>query len=98
MIEGSSNILTILIALPLIIILLYVVVVECFVLKEVDFRRQLPGIMVESAMLSGAILVILGFALGFTGYLVDEQIPDRLLRYLTAMTDSRILFLAVRPE
>ncbi|MGD8676732.1 MAG: TRAP transporter large permease subunit [Desulfobacterales bacterium] len=76
------------------VILLYVVVVECFVLKEVDFRRQLPGIMVESVMLSGAILVILGFALGFTGYLVDEQIPDRLLRYLTAMTDSRILFLA----
>jgi len=76
------------------VILLYVVVVECFVLKEVDFRRQLPGIMVESAMLSGAILVILGFALGFTGYLVDEQIPDRLLRYLTALSDSRILFLA----
>jgi tripartite ATP-independent transporter DctM subunit len=76
------------------VILLYVVIVECFVLKEVDFRRQLPGIMVESAMLSGAILVILGFALGFTGYLVDEQIPDRLLRYLTALSDSRILFLA----
>jgi C4-dicarboxylate transporter DctM subunit len=37
--------------------------------------------------------VILGFALGFTGYLVDEQIPDRLLRHLTAMSDSRILFL-----
>ena len=76
------------------VIVIYVLVVECFILKEVDFRRQLPGIMVESAMLSGAILVILGFALGFTGYLVDEQIPDRLLRYLTAMSDSRILFLA----
>ncbi len=76
------------------VILLYVVVIECFVLKEIDFRRQLPGIMVESAMLSGAILVILGFALGFTGYLVDEQIPDRLLKYLTTMTESRILFLA----
>jgi len=76
------------------VILLYVVVIECFVLKEIDFRRQLPGIIVESAMLSGAILVILGFALGFTGYLVDEQIPDRLLKYLTTMTESRILFLA----
>ena len=76
------------------VILLYVAVIECFVLKEIDFRRQLPGIMVESAMLSGAILVILGFALGFTGYLVDEQIPDHLLKYLTSMTESRILFLA----
>ena len=76
------------------VILLYVAVIECFVLKEIDFRRQLPGIMVESAMLSGAILVILGFALGFTGYLVDEQIPDRLLKYLTDLTESRILFLA----
>ncbi len=76
------------------VILIYVVIVECFVLKEVDFRRQLPGIMVESAMLSGAIIVILGFALGFTGYLVDERIPERLLTYLTALTANRIVFLA----
>ena len=50
--------------------------------------------MIESAMLSGAIIVILGFALGFTGYLVDEQIPNRILAYLTAFTNNKYVFLA----
>ena len=76
------------------VILIYVVVVACCIRKEIDFRRQLPGIMIESAILSGAIIVILGFALGFTGYLVDEQIPNRLLGYLTSLTQNKYLFLA----
>lgn len=77
-----------------VLVLVYVVVVECFILREVDFRRQVPAIVIESAMLSGAIIVILGVALGFTGFLVDEQIPGRLLRILTGWTENRYLFLA----
>ena len=76
------------------VILVYVVGVECFVLKEVKFFRHLPEIMVESAVLSGAIIIILGFALGFTGYLVDEQIPDRILQQLIALTADKWVFLA----
>ena len=76
------------------IVLVYVIITECFILKEVSFIKQIPGIMIESAMLSGAIIVILGFALGFTGYLVDEQIPNRILAYLTALTNNKYVFLA----
>lgn len=76
------------------LVLVYVIVVECFILKEIHWRRQLPGIMVESAMLSGAIIIILGMALGFTGYLVDAQIPRRLLGMLTHLTQNKYLFLA----
>ncbi len=76
------------------VILVYAVVVECFVLREVKFFRHLPEVMVESAVLSGAIIIILGFALGFTGYLVDEQIPNRILNYLTALTTNKFVFLA----
>jgi C4-dicarboxylate transporter, DctM subunit len=75
------------------IVLVYVVITECFILKEVSFIKQIPGIMIESAMLSGAIIIILGFALGFTGYLVDEQIPNRLLAYLTSLTNNKYVFL-----
>jgi C4-dicarboxylate transporter DctM subunit len=75
------------------VILIYVIVAECFILKEVHFFRQLPGIMVESAVLCGAIIVILGFSLGFTGYLVDQQIPGRILAFLTGLSDNRYLFL-----
>jgi C4-dicarboxylate transporter DctM subunit len=58
------------------------------------FFHGLPAIIVESAVLSGAIIVILGVALGFTGFLVDEQIPNRILYFLTALSDSKLLFLA----
>ncbi len=76
------------------VVLLYVVVVACFVLKEVKFFRDLPGVIIESTVLSGAIIIILAFSLGFTGYLVDEQIPNRILEFLTRLTQNKILFLA----
>jgi C4-dicarboxylate transporter, DctM subunit len=76
------------------VVLIYVVVVECFVLKEISFFNRLPAIVVEGAVLSGAIIVILGVALGFTGFLVDQQIPHRVLAFMTALSNSKLLFLA----
>jgi len=75
------------------LVLLYVLIVECFILKEVSFFRQLPKVVIESTMLSGAI-IILGAALGLTGYLVDEQIPEKILEFLTSLTQNRYVFLA----
>ena len=34
------------------IVLVYVIITECFILKEVSFIKQIPGIMIESAMLT----------------------------------------------
>lgn len=76
------------------VVLVYVIVVECFILKEIHWRRELPSIMVESAMLAGAIVIILGMALGLTSYLVDAQIPNRILLFLTQLTENKYLFLA----
>jgi C4-dicarboxylate transporter, DctM subunit len=76
------------------LVLSYVIVVECFILKEIDLFRQLPKIMIEAAIFSGAIMVILGMALGLTGYLVDEEIPNRILAALTEFTQNRYAFLA----
>ena len=76
------------------LVLIYVLIVECFILKEVSFFRQLPKIVIKSTILSGAIIIILGAALGLTGYLVDEQIPDQILAFLTSLTDNRYVFLA----
>jgi C4-dicarboxylate transporter, DctM subunit len=76
------------------VVLVYVILVEGLILKEIDLFRQLPGVMVEAAKLAGAIMLILAMALGFTGYLVDARIPDQLLAALTALTDNRYLFLA----
>ena len=76
------------------IVVAYVFIVEGFVLKEVDPVKQLPGIIIESAKLSGAIIVILSVSLAFTGYLVDEQIPNEILAFLRSLTENKYLFLA----
>jgi tripartite ATP-independent transporter DctM subunit len=76
------------------LVLVYVLIVECLILKEVDFFKQLSVIIIESTMVSGAIIVILGVALGFTGYLVDEEIPGRLLSFLVDLTENKLFFLA----
>lgn len=76
------------------VVVIYVVTVACFIKKEVRFFKQLPAIIIESVVLSGAIIMILGIALGFTGFLVEEQIPNRILTILTNLTNSRYLFLA----
>lgn len=76
------------------LVLVYVVIVECFILKEIKFFQDLPSLIIESTVLSGAIIIILSVALGFTGYLVDEQIPNRILNYLTGLTQNKYLFLA----
>lgn len=74
--------------------LIYVIVVACFVRREIHWYRQLPGLMVDSAMLCGAIVVILGMALGLTGFLVDAQIPDRILHWFSGLTGNKWAFLA----
>lgn len=77
-----------------VLVVVYLVVVECLIRKEVDMLRRLPVVIVESTVLSGAILVILGMSLGLTGYLVDQQIPGRILEALSGLTDNRVIFLA----
>ncbi|MBU4319196.1 MAG: TRAP transporter large permease subunit [Proteobacteria bacterium] len=75
------------------VVLTYIVVVECFILKEVNFVKQIPGIILESVKLSGAIILILAMSLAFTGYLVEEQIPNRILDFLRNMTENKYIFL-----
>ena len=56
---------------------LYALIVECFIYKDLSLRRDLPRIFIESATLIGGFLIILGVALGFTNYLVYAEIPCR---------------------
>jgi len=42
----------------------YAVVVECFVTKDISFRRQLAGILLKAASLMGAVLLLLSIAMG----------------------------------
>ncbi|MCF8720532.1 TRAP transporter large permease [Nitrospina gracilis] len=71
----------------------YVVVVECFVYRDIHPIRDMPEIMKKSMVLVGAILIILGTAMGFTSYLVDEQVPMQLLGFMKDYIDDQLTFL-----
>lgn len=77
-----------------VLLAVYLIIVESVILKEIRFFKQIPAIMIESAQLSGAIMIILAMSLGFTGFLVDAQIPGKILSHLTELTHNRIIFLA----
>ena len=74
---------------------LYAVIVECFVYKDLSIRRDLPRVMVDCATLIGGFLIILGMALGLTNYMVDAEVPTRLLALVSAHIESPLVFLLV---
>ncbi|MFQ5694159.1 MAG: TRAP transporter large permease, partial [Nitrospinota bacterium] len=73
----------------------YLLVVEVFVCRDLGLRRDLPRIMRESMILVGGILIILGTALGFTSFLIDQEVPMRLLASVRQTLSSRLAFLMV---
>jgi len=72
----------------------YVLLAEVVIYRDIHIR-QLPEIMKKSMVLVGAILIILGAAMGLTNYLVDAEIPMRLLDFSRANIESRVVFLVV---
>jgi tripartite ATP-independent transporter DctM subunit len=72
----------------------YVIFVELAIYRDVRLK-QLPEIMKKSMVLVGGVLIILGAAMGMTNYLIDAEIPMRLLDFFKAHIQSPILFLVV---
>lgn len=71
----------------------YVTVVECFVKKEISFLKQMPEIAIKSLELVGAIFAVLGTALGFTSYIIDAQLPERIFSTLYVFIPNKTVFL-----
>ncbi len=76
-----------------VVTVLIVLVVECLLYKDLSFFKDIPRIAVKSSILVGAILLILGVALGLTQYLILELIPDQILEFIQANVHSRAGFL-----
>ena len=74
------------------ITVIYVLVVEVLILREVRFRA-LPRIMRESMVLVGGILVILGVSLASTNYLIDAEVPAQLFAAVSAHITNKLTFL-----
>jgi C4-dicarboxylate transporter, DctM subunit len=72
---------------------LYAFIVECWVYRDLKLTRDLPRVMTECGLLVGAILIILGVALGFTGYLIQAQVPEQLITWVRSSVHSPLVFL-----
>lgn len=72
---------------------IYALLVECLLFRELSWRQDLPRIAVESAAMIGGFMIILSVALGFTNYLIVAQIPMHLLDSVSALIDSPYVFL-----
>ena len=70
----------------------YAIVVEMVVFRELS-GRGLPQVLAHAATLVGAVVILLGVALGLTNWLVDAEVPTRLVGWMTAHVRSPALFL-----
>lgn len=70
----------------------YVTIAEVVLYREIPWRK-VPKVMVESMVMVGGILLVLGVALAFTNFLVDAQVPQALFEFIQAHIDSAIGFL-----
>ena len=73
----------------------YTIVIACAIHRDLHPLRELPLVLMKAAALVGAVLILLSCAMGFTSYLVDAQIPDRLLSVVQSRIHSPMVFLLV---
>jgi tripartite ATP-independent transporter DctM subunit len=72
---------------------LYCFVVQCFVTKDLSVRRDVPRVLSQSVVLVGGVIVVLGVAMGLSSYMVDAQVPARLVEWTQAHVHSPLVFL-----
>lgn len=74
---------------------LYVFIVEVFVYKDIDIKRDLFAITRESMTLVGAIFMKIVAATILTTFFIQAEIPDRLFHWLSQFVHSQSAFLLV---
>lgn len=72
---------------------IYAFIVEVFIYRDLRLVRDVPRVMAECGLLVGGVLLIIGVALGFTHFLIDAQIPDQCIDWVTGAVKSKWVFL-----
>ncbi|MCG2725520.1 MAG: TRAP transporter large permease subunit [Elusimicrobia bacterium] len=73
----------------------YVILAEVFIYKDLNLFKDIPKIAIKSMLLVGAIFIMLGMALGFTNYMIDAQLPDKIFAFLHSFVENKIFFLII---
>jgi tripartite ATP-independent transporter DctM subunit len=72
---------------------LFSLVAQRFVHRDVPDWPALRRVTSSSISLVGGILIILTVAVGFTDYLIDAQVPERVIEWTEANVHSKWVFL-----
>ncbi len=72
---------------------LYAFVVEVFIYRDISIFKDLPKIAIESMSLVSTILLVLCCALGFTNFLIDEDIPLKIFELMKTYLHDKYSFL-----
>ena len=64
---------------------LYTFVVEVFIYKDLSIRKDLPRVAMASMSLAGAVILILAMANALINFVVQEQIPGKVLESMVSL-------------
>ena len=70
----------------------YVLVVEVIIHREMP-TRKLAGIIRDTVVLVGGVLLILGMGMAITNFLIDQEVPQLILDWVGARIHNPIAFL-----
>lgn len=73
----------------------YVLIIELFIYRDLKIRTDVPRIAADSMILVGGVLIILGCALGLTNYIVDAEVPAKIVEFMRQHISSKFTFLIV---
>jgi tripartite ATP-independent transporter DctM subunit len=73
----------------------YALFIELFLYRDLHPTRMLPGVIVHASTLIGAVIVLLAVALGLTNYLVEAEIPTKLVEWVQSHIKSPSVFLLI---
>lgn len=77
-----------------VIAVFYAAIVGLFVYREIKWRA-LPGILIQSAVVTAAVCFLLGTAAVVAWVLVIQNVPQVLLASMTAVPGGQVIFLAL---
>jgi len=68
-------------------------IVEVLIYRDLKLTRDFRQVFVECATIVGGILLIMGVALGFTAFLIDQHVPSQLVDWVRLHVKSQFVFL-----
>ncbi len=63
----------------------YVIIVEFFIHKDLDLKKDLPRVVKSSMVLAGAIILILSMANALINFVIDQRIPGKVLQFMLGL-------------